>query len=149
LDAQRAARSAEQERIEKAAREKAAAAAGRELVLHQRALKESKSLLFPVVRRFLTFANQGNYSQANQLLSSIALRALDSELGALSGGIQGFCDKVSKEGKLDEISFGAEQIRGEGGQVSYYYTVKGSPNELKGTAKLIREGGSWKVSDIY
>jgi len=130
------ARAAEAERQEKLA------------ALRQKEIDGARSVAFSVVRELLQNANAGMYDKAKRLMSTTLLRALDSSLGLAVGGVQGFCDKVSRDGKLDSIRFDSESIRGQGGSVSYVYTLKGATTEYRGTAKVIYEAGTWKVADI-
>jgi hypothetical protein len=98
-----------------------------------------------VVKAFYRAANEGRYSEAEQMMSEDAKAFLKGELGQLAGGFKGIVDKMTKNGTIVSVDIEREQIRGEGATVTGKVSYKDGSSEEKGES-LIKENGSWKLT---
>jgi len=98
-----------------------------------------------VVKAAYLAANEGRYSETEKYLSSAALKLVQSDLGALAGGMKGIWDKETRNGTIESIETVAEEIRGEGASVHIRIHFKdGSSKE--DDEPLVKEGGQWKLT---
>jgi hypothetical protein len=102
-----------------------------------------------VVQAFLAAANEGRYSDAQEMLSEGARNVdVNSERGQGAGGIRGICDQITKNGSIAKVVIVKEEIRGEGAVVTADVTfkdgsmVKGDQNPIP----LMKEKGAWKLT---
>jgi Domain of unknown function (DUF4878) len=102
-----------------------------------------------VVQAFLAAANEGRYSDAQEMLSEGARNVyVNSERGQGAGGIRGICDQITKNGSIAKVVIVKEEIRGEGAVVTADVTfkdgssVKGDQNPIP----LMKEEGAWKLT---
>src|ERR1700688_789206 len=102
-----------------------------------------------VVQAFLAAANEGRYSDAQEMLSEGGRNVdVNSERGQRAGGIRGICDQITKNGSIAKVVIVKEEIRGEGAVVTADVTfkdgsiVKGDQNPIP----LIKEKGAWKLT---
>lgn len=99
-----------------------------------------------VVKAFYAAANEGRYSDAKGLLSEDARKAIDGELGQLSGGFKKFCDENTKDGTISQVEILSQEIRGEGATVVDKITYKNGSVKDGDKNSLILEKGSWKLT---
>jgi hypothetical protein len=90
-------------------------------------------------------ANEGRYSEVEQYLSSDAINAVKSSLGAMAGGMKGIWDKTTRNGTIERIEILKEEIRGEGARVQFKIYFKGGATK-EDHESLIQEKGSWKIT---
>jgi hypothetical protein len=99
-----------------------------------------------VVKAFYLAANEGRYSEAEQMLSEDAQKAIKGDLGQLAGGFKGICDKNTKEGTITKVEVTKEDIRGEGATVVVKISFKDGSTKDEDKNSLIKEKGSWKLT---
>ena len=98
-----------------------------------------------VTQTFYMSCNVGDYSKAKSTLSPDADKLIDGELGALSGGIKGVCDKMTRSGELVSVEVIRQSERGEGADVTSKLHFKdGSTSEDH--EPLIKVNGDWKIT---
>jgi hypothetical protein len=96
-----------------------------------------------VVTRVYTACNEGKYSEAEGYFSSSLKSLINGQLGAMAGGMQGFCDDSTRKGTLQRVEILKVEVRGEGARVYYRLHFKdGSTKEDHDD--LIKENGAWK-----
>src|SRR5450759_772627 len=66
---------------------------------------------------FYLASNEGRYSEAEQMLSEDAKRAIKGDLGQLAGGFKSICDKNTRDGTITRVDIQKEEVRGEGATV--------------------------------
>jgi len=95
-----------------------------------------------VVKAFYAAANEGRYSDAEEMLAEDAKRAIKGELGQLAGGFKAICDKNTKDGTVDRLEIQKEETRGEGASVvvKIYYKDGSTKDDDKNS--LIKENGA-------
>jgi hypothetical protein len=99
-----------------------------------------------VLKAFLLAANEGKYSEAEQMLSEDAKRAYRVEVLLAEGGFKGIIDKATKNGTIISVDIKSEKIRGEGATVAARVSYKDGSSEEDDNYPLIKENGSWKVT---
>ena len=99
-----------------------------------------------VVKAFYFAANAGKYSEAEQMLSEDARRAMKGDLGQLAGGFKGICDKNTKDGTIAKVEVEKEDVRGEGATVVVKVVFKDGSTKDEDKNSLIKEKGSWKLT---
>ncbi len=98
-----------------------------------------------VVKGFYTNCNAGDYSKAEDALSSDAQKLLHGDLGAMAGGVKGACDKMTQGGTMTSVEILNETIRGEGADVnSRLHFKNGSTSEDH--EPMVKEKGEWKIA---
>jgi hypothetical protein len=107
-----------------------------------RILEQSPS---DVVREAYLAANEGKYSQAEKHLSSDVVNAMKGHLGAMTGGMKGAWDRLTKGGTIEQMEILKEEIRGEGARVHFRLRYKDGATK-EDDEPLIRENGRWKIS---
>jgi hypothetical protein len=90
-------------------------------------------------------ANDGKYSEVEKYMSSDAINAIKSDLGALAGGMKGVWDKTTRNGTIQMIEILKEEVRGEGATVYFRIHFKDGKTE-DGNEPLIKEDGQWKIT---
>ncbi len=99
-----------------------------------------------VVRAFYLAANEGRYSEAEQMLSEDAKRAIKGDLGQLAGGFKSICDKNTRDGTITRVDIQKEEVRGEGANVVIKISFKDGSSKDGDRNSLIKEKGSWKLT---
>jgi len=99
-----------------------------------------------VVKAFYLAANEGKYSEAEQMLSEDAGRAIRGDLGQLAGGFKKICDQDTKNGTILRVEISKEEIRGEGASVVANIFFKDGSTKDNDKSSLIKEKGSWKLT---
>lgn len=99
-----------------------------------------------VVKGFYQAANGGKYSEAEQLLSEDADKAIKGDLGQMAGGFKHICDRDTKDGTIVRIDIVKVDIRGEGATVIADIFYKDGSSKKGDKTDLIKEKGSWKIT---
>lgn len=99
------------------------------------------------VDAYYNYLNAGQYSKAKELYSEEALRAVNSELAAVSGGFMRWAEKETKNGSIQHIKVLDSSTRGEGGHVQVHLAYRGGENLCR-KVSVLKEGVSWKVGLI-
>ena|ERR1039457_6684721 len=99
-----------------------------------------------IVKSFYQAANEGKYSDAEQLLGEDADKAVKGDLGQLAGGFKHVCDLSTKDGTIVRVDIVKEDIRGEGATVVAKITYKDGSTKNDDKTELIKEKGSWKIT---
>jgi hypothetical protein len=99
-----------------------------------------------VVKAFYLAANEGRYSEAEQMLSEDAQRAIKGDLGQLAGGFKSICDKNTKDGTIVRIDIQKEELRGEGATVVAKISFKDGSTKEGDKNALLKEKGAWKLT---
>jgi hypothetical protein len=99
-----------------------------------------------VVKAFYQAANDGKYSEAQQLLSEDAQRAIKGDLGQLAGGFKKVCDENTRGGTIARIDVQKEEVRGEGATVVVKVWFKDGSAKDGDRNSLIKEKGAWKLT---
>ncbi len=89
-------------------------------------------------------ANEGQYSETTEYLSSAVIEVAEGDWGALVGGSRGMWDEITRNGTIREIEVLSEEIRGEGATVRFkiHYKDGSTKNEDE---PLVQEDGQWKL----
>ena len=98
-----------------------------------------------VVLEIYIAANEGRYSDVEQLLTEPALEVYRSTLWAMAGGTKGIWDSETHNGTLANVEVLGEDIRGEGATVSVRLTFNDG-EIIEVDRPLLLEGGSWRLS---
>lgn len=98
-----------------------------------------------VIKTFYVACNDAKYSEADRLLTTATRELMNGELGAMLGGLKGYCDSQTKIGSLQKTELLKEDIRGEGAElrIKLYYK-DGSSADV--TMSLTKVEGTWKLS---
>jgi hypothetical protein len=99
-----------------------------------------------VVKAFYMAANDGKYSEAEDMLTKEAKDAVNGPLGQMSGGFKGICDKNTKKGTISSVDVVSEDIRGEGASVTVTIHFKDGSEKKDDKNGLIRRDGKWQVT---
>lgn len=99
-----------------------------------------------VVKAFYLAANDGRYSEAEQMLSEDAQRAIKGDLGQLAGGFKSVCDKNTKDGTIVKVDIQNEEVRGEGATVVAKISFRDGSTKDGDKNSLLKEKGSWKLT---
>jgi hypothetical protein len=99
-----------------------------------------------VVKTFYMSCNSGEYSKAEDILSSDSKKLIHGDLGGLIGGMKGLCDKDSRDGTITSIDIKSENVRGEGASVIFDVHFKNNDANPGATEELIKENGTWKIA---
>jgi len=97
------------------------------------------------VRAFYMAGNEGKYSDVEKYFSSDALILMKNEWAALTGGIKGSMDAVTRHGNIETVEITEEEVRGEGAAVFYTIHYRNGDSE-KDSEELIKEDGVWKIT---
>ena len=90
-------------------------------------------------------ANEGNYTEAGEYLSSEVHSSMEGGLGALAGGMKGIWDDTTREGTIERIEVLGETVRGEGAEVRFRIHYK-SGEAVDEEEPLIKQDGKWKIA---
>ena len=98
-----------------------------------------------VMKTFYVACNDAKYSEADRLLTTATREQVNGALGAMIGGLKGYCDSQTKFGRLQKSEILKEDIRGEGAElrIKLYYK-DGSSADV--TMSLTKVEGTWKLS---
>lgn len=93
------------------------------------------------VREAYQECNDGHYSDAAKLMSKDLIASASQ-----TGGVKGLCDLNTRNGTIQNIEVGAEEIRGEGVIVPLTLTFKDGTKNENFRAPAIKEDSKWKVT---
>lgn len=99
-----------------------------------------------VVKTFYSAANEGKYSEVEEMISDNAKNILTGTIGQMTGGLKGFCDKSTRNGTLTKVEITKEDVRGEGATVFAKLVFKDGSSDNNDKTFLIKQNGAWKVN---
>ena len=99
-----------------------------------------------VAKAFYAAANEGRYSEAEQMLSEDAKNFIKGTLGQMVGGIKGICDQNTRDGTIARVDIQKEEVRGEGATVIAKISFRDGSSKDDDKTSLIREKGSWRIT---
>lgn len=95
------------------------------------------------VTAFYQACNDGLYSKAEQLASKESVDYIKATF-ALLGGLKGYCDEMTNEGKLARVEITGQTVRGEGARVTLVLHFTGGATE-KGEESLVKTPAGWRL----
>lgn len=103
---------------------------------------------------FFEACDRGGIGEAEALASEGLEEQLESGLGAMFGGIEGYCDFHTRGGRLVEVEPLGARVDGERAQIELGFRFEpgsegggfGTGDTARTTWPMARESGGWKVA---